>query len=770
LHTNLDYLAFAVLALGAFACVQWVMRGRQARLRPTVWLLVAAILVLGWWPVNEAGRAERRRIEAMVGGMAPTYAQTLQTMGHAKIGPGTPPEDSSYLAMIEIEKRWLKANPAAHDIYTMRKLPDGRNVFIVDSETDYNGNGVIDGEAEGRTAIGEEYKQEDEGMERAFAGNANFDEVPVTDRWGTWVSAWTPLYDDAGRVEAVLGVDFSADDWGRGIAAARLARIAQLAVLLMLLGSSAYVNGMLHADIEKRQRIEADLRRSRGRLALRAEQTPLAVIEWNLDFQVTDWNAAAERLFGFTRSEAVGAAMLDQIAPASVRAEIAAMRDGRPGTKPAAPCTDAHVTKDGREIVCAWFNAPLVDGGCVIGVTSLCEDVTERRKLEEQLRQAQKMEAFGQLAGGIAHDFNNMLCVIQGFTDLVRNRSDVPADAVADLHQVAGSAERAADLTRQLLTFSRRQIFQPKSVNLNAVVQQVTNMLRRVLGDDVNLETNFMPKLPEVHGDTGMIEQALVNLTVNARDAMPKGGRLAISTSSRFVGAAEAARHARVEPGPFVCLEVADSGSGIAPEHLPHIFDPFFTTKEVGRGTGLGLATVFGIVEQHHGWVGVESEPGRGTTFRIFFPAVAETKDQDQVETEAPPAAGGHETILVVEDEMPVRDFVTRLLAGRGYEVLTAGTGTEALDVWREHHDRIQMLFTDMIMPDGFSGADLARQLRREDAGLKIIYTSGYSMDFMSRKVSLLPGVNFLQKPYAPQQLIRAVRENLDREEPVAAL
>jgi PAS domain S-box-containing protein len=673
--------------------------------------------------------------------------------------------------MIEAEKRWLKANPAAHDIYTMRKLSDGRNVLIVDSETDYDGDGDFDGEVEGRTAIGEDYAEADEGLEKAFAGKANFDVVPVTDRWGTWVSAWTPLYDETGRVEAVLGVDFSAKEWISGVAAARRARIAQLAVLLMLLGSSAFVNGMLRADIVKRQRTEENLRRSEGRLAMRAEQSPLAVIEWNLDLKVTDWNAAAERLFGYPRSEAVGTAMLEQIAPESVRAEIAALRDGSPAPKSAASHTGPHVAKDGRKIVCAWLNAPLVDGGRVIGVTSLCEDITERRTLEEQLRQSQKMEAFGQLAGGIAHDFNNMLCVIQGFTDLVRNRTDLPADAVADLNQVAGSAERAADLTRQLLTFSRRQVFQPKHLNLNIVVHQVTNMLRRVLGGDVNLETHFMPKLPEVHGDTGMIEQALVNLTVNARDAMPKGGRLAISTSSRFVGEEEAARRGRsVEPGPFVCLEVADSGCGIAPEHLPRIFDPFFTTKEVGRGTGLGLATLYGIVEQHRGWVGVESEPGHGTTFRIFFPAVTDPKALDEAATEAPPPQGGHETILVVEDEMPVRDFVSRLLTASGYEVLTAATGTEALDVWRENRDRIDVLFTDMIMPDGFSGADLARQLRHEDADLKIIYTSGYSMDFMSRKVSLLAGVNFLQKPYAPEKLIRTVRENLDRQEPVEML
>lgn len=765
MQNHLDYLAFAALTTAAFAFMQWSMRRKQARIRREVWLLLVVILALGWWPVKEAGNAERERISGMIGGMAPTYAQMLQQMGHARVGLETPADDPGYLAMIETVKLWLAANPAAHDIYTMRKLPTGQNVFIVDSETDYNGDGTFEGDLEERTEIGEEYGETDEGLERAFLGEANFDAEPVTDRWGTWISSWVPLRDTSGRVEAVLGVDFSAHEFLQGVAAARWTRIAQLAVVLILLGSAVFVNGMLVADIEKRQRTEDELRHSKGRLALRTEQTPLALIEWDLDLRATDWNAAAERLFGYPRAAALGLPMVDLIAPEAVRQNIAALRDGAPATEAGEPASAAHTTVDGREIQCVWFNAPLVDGGRVVGVTSLCEDVTDRRKLEEQLRQAQKMEAFGQLAGGIAHDFNNMLCVIQGFTDLLRQRRDLPADVIADLDQVAASAERASGLTRQLLTFSRRQVFAPKDLDVNSTVQQVTNMLRRVLGDDVDLALNLVPSLPEVRADLGMLEQALVNLTVNARDAMTKGGRLVISTSSRFVKPEEAAQHEGVQPGPFVCLEVADSGCGIAPENLPRIFDPFFTTKEVGRGTGLGLATVYGIVQQHNGWIAVESEPGRGTTFTIFLPVATAKQDLAIAPAEPPPLRGGDETILVVEDEIPVREFVTRMLLDRGYEVLTAATGTEALDVWRRNRDRIDLVFTDMIMPEGISGADLARQLRQEQHDLKILYTSGYSTDFVSRKVDLLPGTNFLQKPYAPQQLIRAVRENLDRTE-----
>lgn len=765
MQNHLDYLVFATLALSAFAFMQWAMRRKQARIRREVWLLLLVILGLGWWPVKEAGDAERERIKGMVGGMAPTYAQMLQQMDHARVGPGTPADDPGYLAMIETIKLWLRANPAAHDIYTMRKLPTGQNVFIVDSETDYNGDGKFEGEVEKRTEIGEEYGETDAGLERAFVGEANFDVEPVTDRWGTWISSWVPLRDAAGRVEGVLGVDFSAREFLQGMAAARRTRIAQLAIVLILLGSAAFVNGMLVADIEKRQRTEEELRHSKGRLALRAEQTPLAVIEWDLDLRVIDWNAAAERLFGYPRAKAIGRPMVDLIAPEVVRQKITSLREGCAATKADEPTSAEHTTVDGREIHCVWFNAPLIDAGRVVGVTSLCEDVTERHKLEEQLRQAQKMEAFGQLAGGIAHDFNNMLCVIQGFTDLLRQRNDLPADVIADLDQVAGSAERASGLTRQLLTFSRRQVFAPKDLNVNSVVQQVAIILHRVLGDDVNLAMNLVPSLPEVRADMGMLEQVLVNLTVNARDAMTKGGRLVISTSSRFVKPEEAARHEGAQPGPFVCLEVADSGCGIDPENLSRIFDPFFTTKEVGRGTGLGLATVYGIIQQHNGWIEVESQRGRGTTFTIFLPVATVKQDLATAAAEPPPLRGGDETILVVEDEVPVREFVTRMLLDRGYEVLTAATGTEALDVWRRNRDRIDLVFTDMIMPEGISGADLARQLRQEQHDLKILYTSGYSTDFVSRKVDLQPGTNFLQKPYAPQQLIRAVRENLDRTE-----
>ncbi len=763
---SLDYGIFTIVSVVAFGVLAGLMRRKRTHLPAITWVLVGGILVGGWWPVEHAGKVERERIEQMVAGMAPTYADSLQKMGHARLVLETAADDPLYLSMIETEKRWLKANPAVQDIYTMRKTAEGRNVFLVDSETDYDDNGLFEGEREARTVPGEEYDVADKGMELAFTGVANFDQDLVTDRWGTWVSSWTPMFGENGQIEAVLGVDYDARAWVEAVAAARRGPITALAVLLILVASAALIIAILRADIVKRQAIEDELRQSQQKLALRAQQTPLAMIEWDLDLRVTDWNAAAEGLFGYAKAEAIGdGALIERLAPESIRQQITALLAGASIEKKSAiPATiDPTISKGGHPIACDWFNAPLLDSnGRIIGVTSLCEDITERRQLEEQLRQAQKMEAVGQLAGGIAHDFNNLLCVMQGYADLARGQKGVTPEIMADLDEIAAGAERAAALTKQLLTFSRRQVFQPKNLNMNEAVNNVAKMLRRVLGEHNSLVTHFVPHLPDVKADKGMIEQILLNLTVNARDAMPKGGRLVVTTSTRFVSEKEAACHADVATGPFVCLEVADSGCGIAPEDLPRIFDPFFTTKEIERGTGLGLATVYGIVRQHCGWVEVDSDRGRGTTFRIFLPAVTiELYPEEPVELE--PARGGSETILVVEDETPVRDFVCRTLTQSGYRVLLACSGTEAIDVWRQRREEIDLVLTDMVMPEGISGADLGKRLRTDGDDVKVIYTSGYSTEFVGRTIALQPGVNFLQKPYQSQQLIRTVRAYLDQ-------
>jgi PAS domain S-box-containing protein len=392
---------------------------------------------------------------------------------------------------------------------------------------------------------------------------------------------------------------------------------------------------------------------------------------------------------------------------------------------------------------------------------SLFRDVTTQRRLEEQLRQSQKMEAIGQLAGGVAHDFNNILTVIHGHAALLESSQLVESE-LRSAQQITQAAERAAGLTRQLLTFSRRQLIQPKKLDMNKIVGNMTDLLGRLLGEDVSLQLNYCPSPAMVEADAGMMEQVLLNLAVNARDAMPKGGRLGVCISLVEVNEAHVQHHPEARVGHFVCVSKSDTGSGIPPENLQRIFEPFFTTKEVGKGTGLGLATVYGIVKQHQGWIEVESTVGKGTTFRIYIPYAG----SEHVESEKPMTQitirGGSETVLLVEDEKPVRDLVSRVLQKYGYKILHAGNGIEALQVWNQHKDEIALLFTDLVMPDNMNGRELAEKLWVERPGLKVIFTSGYSADIVGKDFKLEPELNYLQKPYQPQTLALTVRRCLD--------
>jgi CheY-like chemotaxis protein len=372
------------------------------------------------------------------------------------------------------------------------------------------------------------------------------------------------------------------------------------------------------------------------------------------------------------------------------------------------------------------------------------------------------MESIGQLAAGVAHDFNNILAVIQGHTDMVLGGMVEGIDAQESLKQVAAAAKRAANLTRQLLAFSRKQDIQPQNLNLNEVVGGMTKMLERLLGARVTLQFVSAGDPPVVHGDVGMMEQILLNFAVNARDAMLSGGRLTIRTAIVEIDEVLAQRNPEARSGRFVCLSVSDTGCGIAPEVLPRIFEPFFTTKEVGKGTGLGLATVYGIAKQHQGWIEVESEVGQGTTFNVFLPAAAEAV----MSTAAPVAAGaerGHgETILVAEDEPALRRLAARVLQNLGYEVLEAASGVEALQVRAQHAGRVDLLLTDLVMPDGLTGRELAKQMQARQPGLKVIYTSGYNPETEDTSFAFREGANFLQKPYLPGKLAEVVRRCLD--------
>ncbi|MFO1497253.1 MAG: response regulator [Verrucomicrobiota bacterium] len=390
-------------------------------------------------------------------------------------------------------------------------------------------------------------------------------------------------------------------------------------------------------------------------------------------------------------------------------------------------------------------------------------DVTELLSLEAQLRQAQKMEAIGQLAAGVAHDFNNLLTVIQGHTNLLQMRLGPQAEGSKSLAKISLAADRAGKLVKQLLTLSRKQVLQPELLDINEVISNVLKMLHRVLGEDIILLARQSPRLPAVQSDSVMIEQILMNLAVNARDAMPRGGRLTIGTSLTTVSAQQAQQHPQVEPGQFVCIAVADTGCGIDPAIVNRIFDPFFTTKEPGKGTGLGLTTVYSIVQQHKGWLEVESEVGRGTTFKMYFPAAARSLQTAPVPAAPIEAAKGTETILVVEDEAVVRELAVEILRLHGYKVLTAESGVQALKLWPDHQHEIDLVVTDMVMPGGINGAELAERLTRQKPALSVIYSSGYSPGIAGKDLTLMTAFNFLPKPYRPGRLAALVRECLDR-------
>jgi PAS domain S-box-containing protein len=391
----------------------------------------------------------------------------------------------------------------------------------------------------------------------------------------------------------------------------------------------------------------------------------------------------------------------------------------------------------------------------------LAQDVAERVLLERQLRQAQKMEAIGQLAAGVAHDFNNILTIIQGHAGLMQ-RALAPESAPAkSLEQISKAAGRASSLIRQLLMFSRKQVMQFRHLDLNDTLRQALKMLERLVGEHVQIEFQPQEGLPSVHADHSMMEQIAMNLAVNARDAMPNGGRLTIRTTLEHIHRAATPLDPETRQGRFVCLTISDTGTGMDTQVLSRIFEPFFTTKPVGKGTGLGLSTVLGIVRQHHGWLEVDSKPARGTTFRLYFPATDQPAEKPEplAETTLRP---GRETILVAEDEEALREMVVQVLRLQGYTVLEASSGRHALEVWEQANRPVDLLVTDMVMPGGILGSELASRLTRQSPRLRVISTSGYSPGMAGKDASLLEGRNFLPKPYSIGKLAQFVRECLD--------
>jgi PAS domain S-box-containing protein len=645
--------------------------------------------------------------------------------------------------------------------------------------------------------------------------------------------------------------------------------LALVSVLLVATECGAASLAVAQEQLRKEKEARESLLHTEKKLNLHIEQTPLGVMELDVVGRLLEWNAAAERIFGYQRQEAIGKDFRDLIFKDSAREEVAAVWETvlKGGSEPRR--MHENVTRDGRTIICEWSSSLIRDAsGNVTGVSMLCEDITERHRaareienlaafprynpnpvmqfseegelvyfnesaeemarsldkqkvpdilppdvalavqeclqnggmqvrretkvnsrniqwaffpipaircvhcyasdvtdrlnLEQQLRQSQKMQSVGQLAAGVAHDFNNVLTIIQGHCELVAMGEKLTKSGLESLDQVRMAADRAAKLTQQLLTFGRKQFMQIESLDLNGVIQQVTQMLRRVLGENISLRTNLAPRLPAVEADATMMEQVIMNLSVNARDAMPGGGSLTIGTVPVMVTRAYVERNPEAREGTFICLSVSDNGTGIEPDKVSKLFEPFFTTKEVGKGTGLGLATVYGIVKQHQGWIELESELGKGSVFKVYLPGSSKAHAARNGKVVPQNVRGGNETVLLVEDEAGVLTLARGILKSYGYDVLEARTGVEALRLWAQYDTKIDLLLTDIVMPEGISGLDLAKKLRGEKRDLKVLYSSGYSIEVAGQDFGLMDGMAFLKKPYQPSALALKVRECLD--------
>jgi two-component system cell cycle sensor histidine kinase/response regulator CckA len=487
------------------------------------------------------------------------------------------------------------------------------------------------------------------------------------------------------------------------------------------------------------------LRQSEERFAaaFRAAPLPQAILNYATG-QVVDVNGAFTETTGFTRDEVT----VHSHSVLQHTGLIIPLREPQP--LHSRECELKHKNGSPRRVLLSTQPTTVMDQPHLI---IMAEDVTAHAELEERLRQTQKMEAIGQLAAGVAHDFNNILTIIQGHLSLLLSTEDFAESTHLALSETLAASERAAALTRQLLAFSRKQLFRPEPLNLNSLLHGQSSMLRRLIGEHIEVELACEESLPEIMVDAPSLEQVVANLVINARDAMPRGGRLRIATGVVEVSAARAAQNPEAREGRFVRFSVTDTGHGMDEVTRAKIFEPFFTTREVGKGSGMGLASVYGIVKQHEGWIEVFSDPGQGAAFFIYLP-VTETGPALPARR---PVSGVSFTVLLVEDEPAVRSVMRQLLRHCGCEVIEAGDVREGYARWSEHRERIDLLVTDVVMPGGATGHDLARQLLEERPELRVIFSSGYSADLFQQGSELVPGRNFLPKPYDAESVFRLI-------------
>lgn len=503
----------------------------------------------------------------------------------------------------------------------------------------------------------------------------------------------------------------------------------------------------------------AELRQSEERFAaaFRAAPLPQAILNYSTG-QIVDVNDAFINVTGFTREEV----MTHSHPVLNHTGLIAPLREPQPLR--ARECEMRSKTGEPCRMLISTQPTTVAGQPHLI---IMAEDITARMALEQQLRQAQKMEAVGQLAAGVAHDFNNILTVIQGHLSLQLATQEFPDQTRTALSETLNASERAATLTRQLLAFSRKQLFQPAPFDLNALIDSQSSMLKRLIGEHIHVDWECQADIPSIMGDAPSLEQVVTNLVINARDAMPRGGRLRIATGLVEISAARAAQNPEAREGKFVRFSVTDTGHGMDETTRARIFEPFFTTREVGQGTGMGLATVYGIVKQHEGWIEVFSDPGQGASFFVYLPVSGRQVDAASPVAQTAVPGSMKFTVLLVEDEPAVRSIMRQLLKHCGCHVIEAGDAREGYARWAEQKQNIDLLVTDIVMPGGATGHDLARQLLEERPELRVIYSSGYSADLFQQGSELVPGRNFLPKPYDADSVLRLIKRVAAQKEDV---
>ena len=510
----------------------------------------------------------------------------------------------------------------------------------------------------------------------------------------------------------------------------------------------------------RKQRLAQALLDSDERYRFVTENIADAVFLLELDGRIALGNHRAETITGYAQAELVGRAFFSLLPEAGAREARARLSDVRVGVKVSPFFEVELIQKDGSRVLLEVHVTSVLKDGQPVARLGVARDITERRYLEDQLRQAQKMEGIGRLAAGVAHDFNNLLTAIGGRCYLVLNALTSENPIRREIEIIQDAAERAAKLTHQLLAFSRKQILDPCVLDLNATVTGIEPLLRRMIREDIEIATALDSAAGRVKADAGQIEQVLLNLAVNASDAMPNGGWLTLATGNVTLDEAYARTHAEVEPGPYVMLSVSDTGHGMTAEVQAHIFEPFFTTKEVGKGTGLGLATVYGIAKQSGGHITVYSEPGHGAVFKLYLPRVEEAPGTAEPARPTEITRRGSETVLLVEDDEPLRTLAREILSIQGYTVLDAISPSEALRLADAHPGPIHLLLTDVVMPQ-MNGRQVADHLLAARPGLKVLFMSGYTDAAIVEHGVLEPGTQFLQKPFTPDGLSRKVREAL---------